>query len=56
MFDLNPYVEEYASGEDDWRQDSNGKSFVRFFVRVLRALDDQIKLFMYFTWIGVQVS
>ena len=56
MLDLNPYVEEYASGQDDWCQHSNGKSFVRLFVRILRALDDQIKLFQFFTWIGLHVS
>ena len=36
-FDLNPYVEDYASGEHYWCEHSNGKPFVRRFVRVLRA-------------------
>ena len=37
MIDLNPNVEEYASGEDYWCEHSNGKSFVGFFVRVLQS-------------------
>ena len=35
--DLNPYVEDYASSEHDWCEHSNGKPFVRRFVRILRA-------------------
>ena len=38
MIDLNPYVEEYASGENDWRGHSNGKSHVGFVVRVLHKI------------------
>ena len=36
MIDLNPNVEEYASGENDWGEHSNGKSIAGFVVRVLR--------------------
>ena len=36
MIDLNPYVEEYASGENDGCEHSNGKSIAGFVVRVLR--------------------
>ena len=38
MIDLNPYVEEYASGENDWRGHSNGKSRVGFVVCVLHKM------------------
>ena len=54
--DLNPYVEEYAGGENDRGENSDRKSLVRLFIRVLPASVDHLKFFLYSTWIGLQVS